>query len=563
MRKPRASRPPLRLLIPLLCLPLALFLAPAAAAQEEEPAAVTLTFRMGPYGTQTAVLEQGQYPSAQDVPTIPELPAAQVLGWYTKDGTAADPLSLPALEDTEYTARWSRRVADLLDTDSHRAYIQGSNHLFHPYQSLTRAEAAQMFYSLLRDTDTPKGSFPDVEEGKWYAEAAQTMAGLGIIQGKDGYFRPTHAITRAEFVTMAVACDTLLEGGQGPAFSDVPATSWAAPYIATAAAKGWIAGPGDGTFRPNEGITRAQAVTILNQMLGRSPDPQLRGLSGTAKFYDVFPDNWAYGQILEAAISHEYTQEGDTETWTDYERTAAPTANQWFRDGANLYYLDAASGLFLRGRQTIGGVQRLFDVNTGAAVNGFRLEDGYRRYYKEGIRLNDISAQGVVTGPYLIKVYKNNNYLIVYAKDDQGSYNTPVKAMRTSCGYNTPVGTFYTPARYRWLQMVGNTWAQWCTQITGNYLFHSVPNWTKSNLDLEVDEYNHLGETRSLGCTRLNCRDAKWLYDNCVLGTTVVISGWETTGPLPKPEGLTLPSWHTWDPTDPTAYWKCQQLGCH
>ena len=126
--------------------------------------------------------------------------------------------------------------------------------------------------------------------------------------------------------------------------------------------------------------------------------------------------------------------------------------------------------------------------------------------------------------------------------------------MRVSCGVPTPTGTYYTPARYRWLKMVGDTWAQWCTQIQGNYLFHSVPNWTRNNLDLEVGEYNQLGNTRSLGCIRLNCEDAKWIYDNCGLGTQVNISATMTSGPLEKPEGLQIPIWHTWDPTDPTAH---------
>ena len=106
--------------------------------------------------------------------------------------------------------------------------------------------------------------------------------------------------------------------------------------------------------------------------------------------------------------------------------------------------------------------------------------------------------------------------------------------MRVSCGTPTPTGTYYTPARYRWLKMVGDTWAQWCTQIQGDYLFHSVPNWTKNNKDLEVYEYNQLGNTRSLGCIRLNCEDAKWIYDNCQLGTQVNISSTLTSGKSPR-----------------------------
>jgi len=528
---------------------------------EEAPDMVTLTFQMGTFGTQTLEVEKGQYPS--NIPEIPQLPAARPMGWYDKDGNPVNPGSLPAEQDASYTARWSRQVSDLLNTDEHSAYIKGyENGMFKPGNSVTRAEAAQMLYSLLRDRSWEKKSFSDVG-AQWYADAVGTMAGLGVIRGyTDGSFRPNREITRAEFVTMAVNCDTIEEGEIF--FSDVSPNSWAAPYIATASAKGWISGFQDGSFHPDDKITRAQAVTIINKMLGRCADTDILKKTDAKNFYDVFPGGWAYGNILEAATSHSYTRGANEEVWTDYERdTAYPEKSRWVTDGSTLYYLDAKTRKFLRGEQTIGGKKYLLDSDTGAAVTGFRMVGSWRRYYKNGLMLDDISGLGVAHGPYFIKVYKNSNYLIIYAKDEKGRYNTPVRAMRASCGYGTPTGTFYTPDRYRWLQMIGDTWAQWCTQIEGNYLFHSVPNWTQSNMDLEVYEYNLLGETRSLGCTRLNCRDAKWIYDNCALGTKVTITTAENSGPLGKPAGLQIPSWHTWDPTDPTAYWRCHQNGCH
>ena len=247
-----------------------------------------------------------------------------------------------------------------------------------------------------------------------------------------------------------------------------------------------------------------------------------------------------------------------------YEKDESTVESHWVRENGKLYYVDSATRKVVRGETTINGVKYVFDSLSGAAFNGFRMDGDWRRYYQNGTAVNDISGLGVVSGPYYIKVYKPANYLIIFAKDPAtGKYNTPVRSMLVSCGYGTPTGTYYTPARYRWLKMVGDTWAQWCTQIQGSYLFHSVPNWTYNNFDLEVEEYNRLGQTRSLGCIRLNCRDAKWIYDNCQLGTQVYISPTETDGPLKKPSGLQLPSWHTWDPTDPTAYYACQQRGCH
>lgn len=537
--------------------------APEIEAQYDTapPDTVTLTFRLGAFGTQTLTVEKGQYPS--NIPEIPQLPAAWVTGWFDQAGDPVDPGSVPAVQDAVYTARWSRQVSELLDTDRHFAYIKGyENGMFKPNKSVTRAEAAQMLYSLLRDQSWEKKSFSDVGS-QWYAEAVSVMAGLGVIQGySDGSFKPGREITRAEFVTMAVNCDTIMEGGSS--FPDVSASFWGAPYIATAAAKGWISGFQDGTFRPNDRITRAQAVTIINNMLGRSVDTEILDRTDVKNFYDMFPEHWAYGNILEAATDHFYTRGANEEVWTGYEPdTVYPEKSGWLKDGSTLYYLDAKTRKFLRGEQVIDGKKYLLDPGTGAAVTGFRMVNSWRRYYKNGLMREDISGLGVVHGPYFIKVYKNANYLIVYAKDEMGRYNTPVRAMRTSCGYSTPTGTFYTPDRYRWLQMVGDTWAQWCTQISGNYLFHSVPNWTQSNMDLEVYEYNCLGETRSLGCIRLNCRDAKWIYDNCQLGTKVTITTSESSGPLGKPAGIQIPSWHTWDPTDPTAYWRCRENGCH
>ncbi len=134
--------------------------------------------------------------------------------------------------------------------------------------------------------------------------------------------------------------------------------------------------------------------------------------------------------------------------------------------------------------------------------------------------------------------------------------------MLASCGKSTPIGTWNVPATYRWLNMVDNSWGQWCTQIWGNYLFHSVPYYTHDNADLEWEEFNHLGETRSLGCVRLCCGDAKWIYDHCAVGTQVTITNDRPAGALEKPQGLQLEEWHTWDPTDPNAQSLCQAHGC-
>ena len=199
----------------------------------------------------------------------------------------------------------------------------------------------------------------------------------------------------------------------------------------------------------------------------------------------------------------------------------------------------------------------------GRFDKGWHWIGGYKRYVKDNGEIdNDVSR--LVTGPYLIKVYKEGNYLIIFAKDENGKYTVPVKAMITSCGNNTPTGTYYMPMKFRWLTMVGGSKAQWCTQISGDYLFHSVPYRTEDPTTLYVDSmYNFLGTTQSLGCVRLQAGEAKWIYDNCDLGTEIYITPTEDSGPIPKPDFQPIPSWHTWDPTDPTTRYLCEERGCH
>ena len=164
---------------------------------------------------------------------------------------------------------------------------------------------------------------------------------------------------------------------------------------------------------------------------------------------------------------------------------------------------------------------------------------------------------------YEIYVNKSKELITVYGKDN----NVYVPVKRFICsdgGSNTPEGIFYTPAKYRWQTLMGPSYGQWCTRIHGGVLFHSVFYNSKNNSQaLSVSAYNKLGTTCSHGCIRLTAGDAKWIYDNCKIGTKVVIYSKGGYEPFSKPSSYKLPSWHTWDPTDPTSYYLCQQRGCH
>ena len=160
--------------------------------------------------------------------------------------------------------------------------------------------------------------------------------------------------------------------------------------------------------------------------------------------------------------------------------------------------------------------------------------------------------------PFWIKVNCAANTVTVYGKDGDGNYTVPVRAMVCSVGSSTPrSGVYHTPQKARWGTLIGPVWGQYCTRITGQILFHSVP-YLKQNdpSSLEYWEYDRLGTQRSLGCIRLTVADAQWIYNNCPLGTSVEFySNASNPGPLGKP-GITPVSnagepYRGWDPTDP------------
>ncbi len=153
-------------------------------------------------------------------------------------------------------------------------------------------------------------------------------------------------------------------------------------------------------------------------------------------------------------------------------------------------------------------------------------------------------------GSYSLQVNKGTNVVTVF-RDGK-----PDRAFVCSVGSATPIGTFYTPNKLRWHVLDGPSYGQYCTRITGGFLFHSV--WYYVNGDYASQsyvQYNKLGTTASHGCVRLTVADAKWIYDNCPLGTKVtIIYGSASNDPLGKPEAIKIPAKYGsrgWDPTDP------------
>lgn len=159
---------------------------------------------------------------------------------------------------------------------------------------------------------------------------------------------------------------------------------------------------------------------------------------------------------------------------------------------------------------------------------------------------------------YYVKVNRQMNTVTVYTKDSSGLFTVPYKAMVCSTGYETPVGTYDISyqGQWNWLSLVGGVYGQYCTQITGDYLFHSVPYTQRYNKgSLQPGEYDKLGTTCSHGCIRLTVADAKWIYDNKYNIARVELYNSSDPGPLGKPyaQKIGRTANKGWDPTDPDS----------
>ena len=237
----------------------------------------------------------------------------------TFEKKSSPPIIIPDDDDDQPEDPDDTGVSDLLNTKDHDQYLFGyPDGTFGPGLNMTRAEAAQMFYNLLVDQDvTAKPVFDDVPEGAWYAEPVNVMAKLDIVEGVgDDKFEPDREITRAEFTAMAMRFAEGETGGKN-IFSDVDEDDWFYDVVVDSIKYGWIEGYPDGTFRPQNLITREEVTTIVNRMLGRLPDEKF--IDAHEDDLDLFPDvtkNWAYYDVVEATNDHQYKKTSSGEDWT-------------------------------------------------------------------------------------------------------------------------------------------------------------------------------------------------------------------------------------------------------
>lgn len=212
------------------------------------------------------------------------------------------------------------------DTDTSSDYHIGYLNAFdvrylHPNELLTRVEMAFMMYQLLDPDQRPDTlinyqPFTDIPSAL-DDHCIASLSVIGLLRGyEDGSFRPDNPISRAECV---VLLSRLIEVPAGSStFSDVPETHWASSAISAGTSAGWLSGYPDGTFRPDQNITRLEAVKMINTAFHRTCDVNyVQTTKGFPRFYDVSPEFWGYFDLIEAYVGHNYIVTDDgTEVWT-------------------------------------------------------------------------------------------------------------------------------------------------------------------------------------------------------------------------------------------------------
>lgn len=442
--------------------------------REVDPAAVTITEETSFYASLectvtyldadgTTVLATEDVPVGQAPAGAPAKNGSNkaITNWLDANGKFVVLESLKVTDNIRLTAWYSPG----LNSTEHIKYINGfGSGIFSPQDALTRAQAANIIYSLL-PAGTGKGpytaSFTDVPSTKWYYDAVTTLASHKILEGyTDGSFKPNNSITRAEFVTIlsrlfAMTAETC-------SFTDVADSKWYYNAVAIAVDNGWVTGylNSDTTtysFRPNNSITRAEAVTIVNRVLGRTADKAAIDATERMIYRDVSPTHWAFYHIMEASVAHEHSISGSVETWGDF--TLEDTGlNPGLRNPANgdMYYVDD-DGLILR-----------LDAGLNTLPNG-------NTYYapKDGCSIPKRTAGIYDLGGKLY--YVQNNYAI--------------RTTRYMTGYETPVYEYNGNMYY-----VKEDYSLARNETIGYLHFGSNGAYTTGNAELDGYVYNRISE---------------------------------------------------------------------
>lgn len=306
-----------------------------------------------------------------------------------------------------------------IDTEQHSNYINGAaDGYFYPNNPLTRAEIAQMLYNIVGKSSKNSAvpSFSDVDGDSWYYEAVSALSSAGIVKGyADGTFRPAKVLTRAELVNILVIMSGKSTAGAKASFTDVQITHWAYRAIGVAEANGWIKGA-DGKFKPNDKVTRAEAVSIINRYLGRQADKAAIDIDPLMRYFpDVNPSDWFYYDVMEASVSHNVCGEG--ETWCDIKHYPVTVPDGFYMVSGKLRLVRDREFVLSAEEGVLGGVSYTADEN-GVVT----LLDG-------GLILNDGTSMLAVNGEQVTAdgLYDTKNGLFCLSGGK----------IRTDCYYNS------------------------------------------------------------------------------------------------------------------------------
>ena len=277
----------------------------------------------------TLILTSGETIGEENMP-IPTRADYDFLGWQENDMppllSNAQVGAIPPTTSLQFTAQWEAENNEMLHLSKRQAYLIGTDGFIHPNQYITRAEVATiLFRSLTNEARiaywTQENPYTDVTITNWYNNAVSTMYATGIFSHFSAdTFKPALPVTRGEMANLLVRFVgelgdvSLLE----TPFHDT-LDHWAAPYIHTAAANAWVLGHSDGSFLPDEPITRAEASAMINRMSNRliaHTDDLLPDMK-------TWPDNldptaWYYFYIQGASNSYLFFptgEEGKFEQW--------------------------------------------------------------------------------------------------------------------------------------------------------------------------------------------------------------------------------------------------------
>ena len=194
----------------------------------------------------------------------------------------------------------------------HNKYINGyPDNTFRQENKITRGEIATMLSRIILDgkqVPITENKFNDISNDYWAKNEVNYLASKGLFNGyEDGTFRPENPITRAEVATILVRSNSDIKQKLKKVFPDIDDSHWASKYIEKAAELGYMLGYEDGSFKPDQVITRGETVVTLNRIY-RNPCNLKETNNSKILFTDLDKNNWAYNDIVKAILSHEHVE---------------------------------------------------------------------------------------------------------------------------------------------------------------------------------------------------------------------------------------------------------------